>query len=63
MRRRPPARMQPSLDLDRVTGPRPPAAPVPEEVVPVMADLLLAALGHGAGARPAEGGDERQDHR
>jgi hypothetical protein len=62
MRRRPPARSQLLLDLDRVPSP-PPAAPVPEEAVPALADLLLAALGHGAGARRTEGGDEREDHR
>jgi hypothetical protein len=63
MRRCPPARTQLSLDLDRVTSPPPSAAPVSAEVVPVLADLLLAALGHGAAARLTEGGDERQDHR
>ena len=55
-----PPRTQPSLELD----PRPPAAPVavPEEAVPALADLLLAALGRDRRV-PAGGGDDQQDHR
>jgi len=36
---------------------------VPEEAVTALADLLLAAVGHGASAKRTEGGDEQQDHR
>ena len=55
-----PPRTQPSLEFD----PRPPAAPVavPEEAVPALADLLLAALGRDRRVQ-AGGGDEQQDHR
>jgi hypothetical protein len=56
---RPQPRSQLSLDLD--PRPRLPSVPVPEEVVPALADLLLAALGRASEA--PGGGDERQDHR
>lgn len=50
-----------SLDLNR--SPRPTAIAVPEEAVSALADLLLAAMGHGADAERTEGSDEQQDHR
>jgi hypothetical protein len=49
------------LDLNRSPLPTPVA--VPEEAVSALADLLLAAVGHGMGAEQTEGGDEQQDHR
>lgn len=58
---RPPPRTQPSLDLD--PRPRLPSVPVPQEAVPALADLLLAALGRDARLLAAGGGDERQDQR
>jgi hypothetical protein len=50
-----------SLDLNR--SPLPTLLAVPEEAVSALADLLLAAVGHGVGAEQTEGGDEQQDHR
>ena len=50
-----------SLDLNRSPSPTPVA--VPEEAVSALADLLLAAMGHGVDAERVEGGDEQQDHR
>ncbi len=50
-----------SLDLNRSLLPTPIA--VPEEAVSALADLLLAAVGHGVSAKQTEGGDEQQDHR
>jgi hypothetical protein len=50
-----------SLDLNRSRLPTQVA--VPEEAVWALADLLLAAVGHGAGAEQTESGDEQQDHR
>ena len=42
-----------------------PAAPVavPEEAVPALADLLLAALGRDRRVPAEGGGDDQQDHR
>ena len=55
-----PSRVLPSaqmlLDLNRSPLPTPIA--VPEEAVSALADLLLAAVGHGVGAEQTEGGDE-----
>jgi hypothetical protein len=45
-----------SLDLNR--SPLPTLLSVPEEAVPALADLLLAAVGHGVGAEQTEGSDE-----
>jgi hypothetical protein len=60
-----PSRMLPSpqlsLDLNRLSLSTPVA--VPEEAVSALADLLLAAMGHGVDAERMEGGDEQQDHR
>jgi hypothetical protein len=50
-----------SLDLDRSPLPTPVA--VPQKAVSALADLLLAAVGHGVGPEQTEGGDEQQDHR
>ncbi len=59
-----PSRVPPSpqLSLDLKSLPPTPVA-VPEEAVSALADLLLAAVGHGVGAEQTEGGDEQQDHR
>lgn len=54
-------RAQLSLSLDQPLPPAP--IPVSEEAVSALADLLLAAMGHGAGTPGTEGGDEPQDHR
>ncbi len=56
-----PPRTQLSLDLNR--SPRPTPVTVPEEAVSALADLFLAAMGHGVGAEQTEGGDEQQNHR
>ena len=60
-----PSRLRPSsqlsLDLNRSSLPTPVA--VPEEAVSALADLLLAAVGHGVGAEQTGGGDDQQDHR
>lgn len=58
-RRRPSAQL--ALPLNQSPSPTPDA--VPEEAVSALADLLLAALGHGVDAGRAGGGDEQQDHR
>jgi hypothetical protein len=58
---RPKPRSQLSLDLD--PRPRPPAVPLPQEAVPALADLLLAALGREPRLFAVGGGDERQDQR
>ena len=50
-----------SLDLNRSSLPTPVA--VPQEAVSALADLLLAALGHGVAVGQTEAGDEQQDHR
>jgi hypothetical protein len=50
-----------SLDLNRSSLPTPIA--VPEEAVSALADLLLAAVGHGVGAEQTEGSDEQQNLR
>lgn len=55
---RPPPRTQLSLNLD--PGPTVPPVAVPQEAVPALADLLLAALGR---VKLEGGGDEQQDHR
>ncbi len=60
-----PSRLPPcaqlSLDLNRTPLSTPVA--VPEEAVSALADLLLAAIGHGVAAEQREGSDEQQDHR
>lgn len=56
---RPPSRNQLSLDLDPKL--RPLSVPVPAEAVPVLADLLLAALGRAPETQG--GGDEQQGNR
>jgi hypothetical protein len=58
-----PSRLPPRTQLSLQLDPRPPATPVlvPEEAVPALADLLLAALGRDLRV-PAGGGDEQQDH-
>lgn len=58
---RPYPKTQLSLDLD--PRPRLPSVPVPEEAVPALADLLLAALGQDPRPLAAGGGDERQNRR
>ena len=50
-----------SLDLNKSPLPTPVA--VPEEAVAALADLLLSAMGQGAGSKQMEGDDEQQDHR
>jgi len=58
---RPSPRTQLSLDL----APRPQrsAVPVPEEALPALADILLAALGLDPHPLAAGGSDEQQDQR
>lgn len=57
-----PSRTSPRTQLSLHLDPRPPVVPVavPEEAVPALAELLLAALGRDL--RNAGGGDEQQDH-
>ena len=56
-----PSRVLPSaqLSLDLNRSPLPTAVAVPEEAVSALADLLLAATGHGVAAKQTEGGDEQ----
>ena len=59
-----PSRVLPSLQLSlNLKSPLPTPVGVSEEAVSALADLLLAAMGHGVGAEQTEGGDEQQDHR
>jgi len=51
------------LSLDLNPKPPPPSVAVPEEAVPALADLLLAALGRDLRALAVGGGNEQQDQR
>ena len=59
MTRRPRPMTQFSLDLNVP----PPDVVVPDEVVQVLADLLLEAVGARSGIEDGEDGREPQDHR
>ena len=59
MTRRPRSMIQFSLDLNVP----PPDLVVPDEVVQVLADLLLEAVGARSGIEDGEDGHEPQDHR
>ena len=60
-----PSRPSPRLQLSLGLEPRPrlPLMPVPEEAVPALADLLLAALGRDQQPLARGGRDEQQDQR
>ena len=60
-----PSRMPPTAQLSLFVHPPPRTAPieVPEEVVSLLADLLLAAVGGRVDPKRKESGDEQQNHR
>jgi hypothetical protein len=60
-----PSRVLPSTQLSLALNrsPLPTPIAVPEKAVSALADLLLAAVGHGVEAEQTEGDDEQQDHR